>query len=215
MIARGSTLARGSRSARYSTSARRSTPAGLIAAVVLLLAAACHSGPTRVFTLTPVVSASIANDYRGRPIRLDAVHIPPALDRIEILTQVAPGELRVNELDHWAAPLGQLVRQALTADLIARLPPGRVIFPHLAKPTGAIGVSVDLLAFSADREGATLAVSWVGTVTGTQPPTGGGTLVLRTTLPATDAAAITSALSTLLAQLADRIAADLLLLAPV
>jgi uncharacterized lipoprotein YmbA len=187
--------------------------AGVIA--LLVFVAACQSGPTRVFSLTPVVSASIANHYSGRPIRIDAVHVPPALDRIEILSQVAPGELRVNELDHWAAPLGQLVRQALTADLIARLPPGGVIFPHLAKPAGAIGVSVDLLAFSADREGATLEVSWVGTSTGTEPPTCGGTMVLRTTLPGAGSAGIAGALSTLLAELADHIAAELLLSAPV
>jgi uncharacterized lipoprotein YmbA len=189
--------------------------AGVMEAVVLLLATACQSNPTRVFTLTPVVSASIANHYSGRPIRIDAVHIPPALDRIEILSQVAPGELRVNELDHWAAPLGPLIRQALTADLIARLPPGALIFPQLRKPAGAIGVTVDLLAFSVDRRGATLEVSWVGAAAGTEAPACGGTMVLQTTPAGEGPAAIADALSTLLAQLADRMAAELLRLAPI
>jgi uncharacterized protein len=194
--------------------ARYFKPVGVIAAVPLLVMAACQSAPTRVFTLEPVVPRSIANPYSGPPVRIDAVHIPPALDRIEILSEVAPGEFKVSDLDHWVAPLGQVARQTLTADLIARLPQGRVIFPHLTKPAGAIGVSVDLLAFSADREGAKLHVSWVGTSDGSQPQSCGGTMMLQTTLPGAGSAATASALSTLLAQLADRIVAELMLLAP-
>jgi uncharacterized lipoprotein YmbA len=64
------------------------------------------------------------------------VHIPPALDRIEILSEVAPGEFKVNDLDHWVAPLGPVARQTLTADLIARLPQGRVIFHTSQSPQG-------------------------------------------------------------------------------
>jgi uncharacterized protein len=194
--------------------ARQLKPLGMAAAGFLLLMAACRSVPSRVFTLEPVLPTSIAKPYSGPPIRVDAVHIPPALDRLEILTELAPGEFQVSDLDHWIAPLGQVARQALTADLIPRLPQGRVIFPHLAKPAGAIGINVDLLAFSSNREGATLEVSWGGTSDGSPTPFCGGTMLLQTTLSGKGSAAIARALSTLLAELADRIAEELLLLGP-
>jgi uncharacterized protein len=190
-------------------------PLGGIVTVALLLMTACQSVSTRVFTVEPVVAASVASQYNGPPIRIDAVHIPPALDRIEILREVAPGEFEVSDLDHWVAPLGQVIRQTLTEDLIARLPQGRVIFPNLAKPAGTIGVSVDLLELSATRDGARLQVSWVGTSVESQPRSCGGTMVLRTALAGAGSAAMASALSTLLSQLADRIVAELLLMAPV
>jgi uncharacterized lipoprotein YmbA len=182
--------------------------------VALVLMTACQSVSTRVFTVEPVVANSSVSQYNGPPIRIDSVHISPALDRIEILREVAPGEFEVSDLDHWVAPLGQVIRQALTSDLIARLPQGQVIFPNLAKPVGTIGVSVDLLEFSAARDSARVNVSWVGTSFGSQPRSFGGTAVLQTALPDAGSAAIATALSTLLSQLADRIVAELLLTAP-
>jgi len=175
----------------------------------------CQSAPTRLFALDSIALTSIPSPYNGPAIRVDAVHIPPALDRIEILREIGLGEFKVSDRDQWVAPLGQLARQALTEDLIARLPQGRVIFPDLAKSTGTISVSVDLLAFSAGREGAKLQASWVGTSDGSQPRSYGGTMLLETTFRGAGSAATASALSTLLAELADRIVAELLLLAPV
>jgi uncharacterized protein len=187
----------------------------LVAAGTMVLLSSCHSAPTRVFALDTVAPTSISSSYKGPPIRVEAIHVPPALDRIEISREVAPGEFRVSELDHWIAPLGQIVRQVLTADLIGRLPQGRVIFPHLARPVGAIGINVDLLSFSADREGARLHVSWAGTSGGSQPQSCGGTMVLLTPRLGVGSASMASALSTLLAQLADGIVAQLMLLNPV
>jgi uncharacterized lipoprotein YmbA len=185
-----------------------------VAGIVVLLTS-CQSAPTRLFALNPVAPASIPGPYHGPAIRVEVVHVPPALDRIEISSEVAPGEFRVNELDHWVAPLTQITRQVLTADLMARLPQGRVIFPHLAGPAGAIGINVDLLSFRADREGvATLHVSWVGIADASQPRCE-GTMVLQTTQAGVTPAATANALSTLLAQLADRIVAELSLLTPV
>jgi uncharacterized lipoprotein YmbA len=174
----------------------------------------CQSAPTRLFALDSIAPTSITSSYNGPAIRVEAVHVPPALDRIEISSEVAAGEFRVDELDHWVAPLGQITRQVLTADLIARLPQGRVIFPHLAGPPGAIGINVDLLSFSADRQGATLYVSWVGIADASQSRCG-GTMVLETTRAGAGSAAVASALSTLLGQLADRIVAELMRLTPV
>jgi uncharacterized lipoprotein YmbA len=187
---------------------------GVTAAVLVLTISACRSAPTRVFSLEPVMPISVASTYTGPPIRIDTVHIPPSLDRIEIATEVGSGEFKIHDLDQWVAPLGQVVQQTLTADLIARLPQGRVIFPYLAKPAGSIGISVDLLVFSANREGAKLQASWAG---GSDVPgarTCGGTMVLQTSLSSTGSVGLVGALSALLGQLADHMAADLLLSEP-
>jgi hypothetical protein len=156
------------------------------AAAVVLLLCACRSVPSRLFTLEPVIPASSAHAYPGPPIRIDAVHIPPALDRIEIMNEIAPGEFGISDVDRWAAPLGQLTRQALSADLIARLPPGRVIYPNLR-----------------------LQASWTGHADGAKSSECGGIADLRAAPPGAGSAALASAFGVLLGRLADGIAADL------
>jgi uncharacterized lipoprotein YmbA len=159
--------------------------------------------------LEPIAAAAAIGPYSGPALRIDSVHVPPSMDRIEITTERAPGEIRINDLDHWAAPLGQLVRQALTADLSVRLPEGRVIFPHLAKPQGAIGINLDILAFSADAKGSRLEASWIMTSDDSKPASAPRTVLLEDHTPTEGAAATARALSALLAQLADRIADEL------
>jgi uncharacterized lipoprotein YmbA len=185
-----------------------------VAGILVALLAACHSAPTRLYMVEPITPTATADDYNGPPVQVEAVHIPAALDRMEIVSEVAPGEFKISELDRWMAPLGQGIRQALTADLAARLPQGRVIFPHLAKAPRTLSIRVELLEFNADRQGAKLLVSWLGTSEGAQPRSLGGTMVLQTSLSGAGSGSIATALSKLIAQLADRIVAELLLPAP-
>jgi uncharacterized protein len=176
-----------------------------------LVLTACHSAPTRFFALDSVAPSSAAVAYHGPAIRVDVVHLPPTLDRIEVVAETTPGELRISDFDHWSAPLGQLARQALSADLVRRLPPGQVIFPHLAKPEGALGISVDVLEFKTDAQSASLQASWVVSSGTSKQQSTGGTAILRVAAPATGATATAQALDALLGQLADRIVADLLI----
>lgn len=190
-------------------SARHSTLITLAAGLLTFLLISCHSAPTRIYTLYAVAPAAPISRYEGPAIRVDAVHVPPALDRIEVVSDIAPGELKVGDLDHWSAPLAQIAKQALSADLVARLPPGRVIFPHLAKSEGALGVIVDVLDFGADARGAYLEASWIITTSSTDAVSRRGTAHFRVRDSGTSATAIAQALSALLAQLADEIGADL------
>lgn len=180
-------------------------------AVPLLVAliTSCQSSPTRLFTLETIGGTSAVPPYTGPLLRIDAVHIPPSLDRVEIVSDAAPGELKLSELDHWAAPLGRLMRETLTGDLLLRLPQGRVIFPHLEKSPGAIGINVELLAFSADQTGARLEASWSFTSEDARREPPHVAVSLRNDKPAVGAAAIARAMSDMLAQLADRISEDL------
>jgi uncharacterized lipoprotein YmbA len=188
---------------------RRAKALSLAAAALVALMTSCRSAPTRLFTLEPIAAASAIPPYAGPALRLDSVHIPPSLDRIEITTEIVPGELKISDLEHWAAPLGQLVRQTLTVDLMVRLPEGRVISPHLAESQGAISVSVDILAFSANERGSRLEVNWIVTSDDSNPGTAGHTVLFQDDTPTAGAIATARTLSKMLGQLADRITEDL------
>ena len=198
-----------------------------VAALLAGCLSACSSAPTRLYTLYPVPSLQPKNALAGEPtavpaaggsasyawpaVRLDAVHLPPALDRAQVVSDVAPGELKINDLEQWSAPLGEIARQTLAADLSSRLPAGRAVSPHLPKPAGALGISVDVLDFHTDARGAHLEAGW-GVVgphveAGLHQRAASLTVSVGSAGPAADRTAETFSL--LLGQLADRIVADL------
>jgi uncharacterized protein len=180
----------------------------VLAALPVMLLLACQSAPTRTYTLyaTP---GSASKEYGGPALRVDSVHMPATIDRIEIMLDVAPGELKISDFDHWSAPLGEMARQTLSQDLILRMPPGKVIFPHLLKPNGALGITVDILNFRTDRGDAQLTASWTILPQAADAASRGGSVSLSTPNSNGGALDTVRALSTLLGQLADRIVAGL------
>jgi uncharacterized lipoprotein YmbA len=180
----------------------------VLAALPLMFLLACQSAPTRTYTLY-AAPVSASKDYGGPSLRVDSVHMPVAIDRTEIMLDVAPGEMKISDFDHWSAPLGEMARQTLSQDLILRLPAGKVIFPHLFKPSGALGISVDILSFRTDRGNAQLTASWAILPQAPGAAPRGGSATLSTPNSNGGALGTVQALSTLLGQLADRIAADL------
>jgi len=200
--------------------------------MVILLAAvlsACSSAPTRYYSLEPSPNASQARlPYRGPPLQISSVHVPPGLDRDEVLREVAPGQFEVREFDHWTAPLGQMARQTLSEDLVARLPAGSLIYPDAPRPLNGANLSVDILAFRMQGDSAVMQVSWntrlpppsstittsptPGSVTMPHPapaPGCGAQLRLTASTSGSDASGTSMAFSALLGQLADQIAEGL------
>jgi uncharacterized lipoprotein YmbA len=186
----------------------------LVLVVLGLSLAACgHSAPTRFFTLFPVAPAQpVAATAFASPIRLRRVTVPPALDRVELVREVAPGEVKVSDFERWAAPLGQTAVQVLAEDLAARLPAGALIPPAAPLPTGGADVDVDILAFNVSGGQAVMEASWseirrMGT--GPKDPRSTTRLVeLTAPVDASGGLAEAQGLSRLFGQLADRIAAS-------
>jgi uncharacterized lipoprotein YmbA len=145
--------------------------------------------------------------YAGPPVRVDAVHLPADMDRAEITTRAATGRLEIHEFDHWGAALSKMARETLTADLITRLPPGKVIIPPLDKPDGTLGLNVVILQFSPDPNGPRFAASWEAS-TGRSSPSESYLITLKSANADTPSE-VANSLSELLAQLADRIATQL------
>ncbi|HEX3845898.1 MAG TPA: PqiC family protein [Steroidobacteraceae bacterium] len=175
-----------------------------------MMLGACHSAPTRIHTLDPVVPATRLETYQAPPLRVDTVNVPASWDRLEILEPAAAGTLEIGDLDHWSAPLAQIVRQTLSDDLDRRLPPGTVIYPRLPKPDGALGIDVDILEFTVAGSQASMRASWliVPGVGSQSASARRSTASPHATLTSTGPAAVARAWSELIGQLADRIAAD-------
>jgi uncharacterized lipoprotein YmbA len=168
----------------------------------------CRSASTRIYTLGPAAPASHIGLYHAPALRVDTLNVPASWDRIEILKLSAAGTLQISDFDHWAAPLAQMARQALSDDLDQRLPAGSVIYPRLPKPSGALGVNVDILYFNIVASQASMRASWIIAPSGDAPGAKRSAAELRSPMSAEDPAAVAHAWGDLIGQLADRIAAD-------
>jgi uncharacterized lipoprotein YmbA len=172
------------------------------------LAAACSSSsPTRFFTLLPVPPAGAVTSYAGPPVKVADIQVPPSMDRLELVRQSAGNELVIDDFAHWAASLGDLSRAALTQDLAARLPGDRVVYPDVQAPEGTLLLSVDLLSFDCAPGTASLEASW--TLTAKSKPAGPPRQLRLSGGCGADGPSEAAALSALLGQLADAVAADL------
>lgn len=185
---------------------------------VTLLATGCAGAPTRIHTLDALPSTSVAPAvYSGMTFRVDAVHVPPAFDRPELVRRTEPYALTLSDTDQWAAPIGELIRRTLTEDLTRRLPAGVVIFPDAPKPPNAGGLVVDILSISTSDRGVEMEVSWTWIAPRSAQPAAAAPVSLSVARPLTahisapssgrGAAAVAPELSALLAHLADEIAA--------
>ncbi|HUB91098.1 MAG TPA: PqiC family protein [Dyella sp.] len=180
--------------------------------MVIILAAALtacgHSPPTRYVTLNaePVIAPRVATQMQ--PVQLTAVHIPAELDRPEVVTQDAANRLTIHDTDRWGAPLGQMMRRTLAQDLLARLPAGAFVLPDAPAPPHTRILVVTVLNAEADASGTlTMQVSWT-LLSGHPAHTElRQQLTLSSSMPSRDATAQAAAMSHVLGQLADRIAA--------
>ena len=188
----------------------------LIAVLALAFAAVltgCGSSPPTRFYTIDTLPPSAAPAYAGPPVRVDQIKIPPVLDRPEIVSEYAAGQLKIDDFNHWGAPLGQLLRASLAADLAARVPAPAVVPAEGPRPAGTIGLSVDILAVGTDAGGMTMDVVWTET-----RPAGAATgkpisLAHSAHLSAPDSAATpagyAAGLSRMIGALADRMVAEL------
>ena len=180
------------------------------ALLVLTLTACASSPPTRFFALDPAPGGAAAARQAGaKPVKVDAVHIPPALDRDSIVSGESGNQLQISSQDRWAGDLGEMIRRVLTQNLASRLPSGMVIAPESPAPPSARGLVVDILTFQPQSGGeVVLDADWT-LLEGTQ-----SNPVLRrsahlTAPGAASAQGEAAAMSALLGQLADGIAAEI------
>ncbi len=204
---RGSTSGFEPRTARaWRARVTRALALSFAAALASSLGACGHSAPTRLFTLTANPGSAVR--YDGPPVQLESVIVPPGLDGSRILRRASANEVEARDTEHWSAPLGQLMRQALTEDLAARLPQGAVLYPDAPRPDPTVSIVVDLLRCEDTGSGLAVDASW-----SIMKPDRSGVAVRGAKrlerAGGGDAQAMAAAMSGALAELADAIAGDL------
>lgn len=176
----------------------------VLAGAILLSLCGCGSSPkTSFFTLDAVDGARVAGD---KPIQVAAVHIPPDLDRQEIVRERAPGQLDLSNPNRWGAPFDEMVQRTLTQDLARRLPEHDVVFPNEPAAPGTLKLVVDILTFDSDPSGqVTFDGSWALVPQGSDQAIADHHVQLRDT-SGNDPASQAAAMSKILGSLADQIA---------
>jgi uncharacterized lipoprotein YmbA len=187
-----------------------SRPIPILIAGALILAACGHSPPSRFFTLDAAPPAHPARTQAPvAPVQLDAVHIPAAVDRLEMVTETGPARVQISGQDRWAAPLGEMMRRTLAQDLASRLPRGAFVFPEAPRPQGTRGLVITVLQLKASPDGrVALQANWSLLDSGSSRAAGGDNLSLSAA-GGPGAQGQAQALSAVLGQLADRIAGAL------
>lgn len=182
-------------------------PILVLAALVL---ANCGTSPkTHYFTLA-AVPAEQENASISSPVTVAAVHVPPSLDRREMVRRTGENTVDISNQDRWTAPLGDMIRGVLSHDLEMRLPQDKVVPPDAPPPPKTAQIVVSLDQFGPVGNGkAALHGSW-SLLEGDR-----GRSVLRRDVAlevsssARSGDAEAAAMSELLGQLATRIAATL------
>jgi uncharacterized lipoprotein YmbA len=189
------------------------TSVGTAALVVLVAAmtlAGCgHSMPTRYVTLNAMPADAPPAIAPMPPIQLTAVHIPAVLDRLEVVTLASQNRLTIDDNDRWGAPLALMMRKTLAQDLLTRLPAGSFVVPDAPAPPGTRRLVVTVLNATADASGTlTLQAEWTLLSGHSDQVPLRQQLTLDSAIDGHDALAQAAALSRILADLADRIAAS-------
>jgi uncharacterized lipoprotein YmbA len=178
-----------------------------------VLTSACGASPESTFyALGPVDVAPGAPKQIGpRAVRVRRPGIAGYLDRPEIVRRVADHRLGLTADERWGEPFDAMVGRVLAQDLQARIP-GASVFTD----DGAISahpdaiVEVDVQRFDAGEDGTLTLFAEVAIETNPGHKTS-TTRSVRLTAPppGPKTAALVAAMSTLLARLADQVAAFL------
>ena len=133
-------------------------PAVLAMAALAAALPACVSlkrtPEARFFVLRALAEPPAAPQAAPALVGLLPVALPGYLERPQLITWVAPGELRVDEYLRWAEPLDAGFQRTLAANLQALLPDARVIrSPWPSKARLGARVRVELQRFGPEASG--------------------------------------------------------------
>ncbi|MFJ5235862.1 membrane integrity-associated transporter subunit PqiC [Pseudomonas neuropathica] len=89
-------------------------PLKITVLAAMLLLGACRSDPISFHTLTPV---QLSNKGGGAQIPIEALSVPPQVDRAQIVIRQGNSGLAILETDWWGATLADELRGALSDQL--------------------------------------------------------------------------------------------------
>ena len=129
-------------------------------ALVAAAAAGCATAPSRFYTLDSTATAGDAPAARYAVI-VGPVSVPASVDRSEMVVQVAPNRVEIDEFNRWAAPLGEAIARAVAGDLAVLLGTQDVAVAPLANFNPAYRVTLNVQRFeSVQDQGVVLDAVW-------------------------------------------------------
>ncbi len=178
----------------------------LAAALVLT---SCGGSAQKYYQLSADGAAPVGTI--GMSLGIGPISLPGYVDRAELVFQSGPNEFQVPADAHWTGSLKENISRVLAADLGRRLHSGNVLsFPWSPSAKLRYQIAVDVSQFHAiSGEGAILEVAWR-----IQTPDGATTLrrgngMFHEKIVGDGYGAVVAAENSLLAQLADSMAASL------
>lgn len=129
--------------------------------LALLALSGCASSPKVEYFTLEAVGAHQPKLNLSTSVQVSRVHVPPMLDRQQMVSHSGAYTLDISDQHRWSAPLDEMIRQVLTEDLIRMLPENSVILPNEPATTATDKIVVDILEFSPDASGTIhLDASW-------------------------------------------------------
>lgn len=176
-----------------------------------VLLSACGSSPkTQFYTLDPVSPQAPIQTAASIPVQVAAVHIPPSLDRQEMVRETTPHRLDVSDQNRWGGSLDNMIQRVLTQDLAQRLPPNSIVLPQEPAPAQHDSIVVDILQFDQDASGhVVFDGSWSLTDSASNKPLANRHLRLSARAGSNSYADQVAAMSHVLGELSDNIAGAL------
>lgn len=183
----------------------------MVLGLVSLMLAGCGSSPkTHFYALTVVTGSRTSKASPTWPVQIAAVHVPPSLDRQQMVKRTVGNSVDISDQNRWAAPLGDMIRNVLTQDLAVRLPKGKVILPDAPAPQNTRQIVATIAGFGPTSDGnVKLDGSW--SLLGGSPAKSilSHDISLETQPPGPGGGGIAAAMSTLLGRLANRMTSEL------
>jgi uncharacterized lipoprotein YmbA len=124
----------------------------------------CTSAPVRYYTLTPPPDKTLPASQRTLAIDVRVLHIPPQLNRAELMVRTGPTEVTLLENERWASPVNDEIKDAVRLALQRRLGRMTGLRPAFTKLT--LDIDVQHLEAELGRY-ALLEASWSAALSGT------------------------------------------------
>jgi uncharacterized protein len=182
----------------------------LVLALSMVLAACGSSPKTQFYTLDAVTPQGPVKAAAAIPVQVAAVHIPPALDRQEMVRETAPHQLDISDQNRWGGSLDTMIQGVLTQNLAQRLPPSSIVLPQEPAPQRHDAIVVDILQFDEDGSGQVIFDgSWSLTASDADKPLTSRHLRLTARAGSNSYSEQVAAMSRVLGELSDSIAGEL------
>jgi uncharacterized lipoprotein YmbA len=138
----------------------------ILGTVLLFMAGCTTSPPSRFYLLQSLSSAAVESGAQvkdqGLAIGIGPINLPDYLDRPQIVTRNPGNELRLDEFNRWAEPLGQNLSRVLAENLATLLDTQRiVVYPWPQATPIDFRIRVDVLRLDGSLGGrAILSARW-------------------------------------------------------